>query len=44
MRKFEEGFIWGAVDMRLLTRRGLLNEEFESFGAIIWGASETMMV
>lgn len=42
--QFEEGIIWGAVDTRLLTGEGLLNGEFESFGANIWRASRTLMV
>ena len=36
--------VWGAVATRLLTGRGSLNGESESFSAILWGAVATIMV
>jgi len=42
--QFEEGFIWGAVDTRSLTGEGVLNGEFESFGAFLWGPNRTIIV
>ena len=35
---------WGAVDTRLLTQRGMLNRESESFGETLWGSLATVMV
>jgi hypothetical protein len=35
---------WATVDTRLLTQRGLLNRDSESFGEIVWGAVATVMV
>jgi hypothetical protein len=35
---------WGPNDTRLLTGRGMLNGESESFGGVLWGPVATIMV
>ena len=42
-REFEMT-VWGAVATRLLTGRGSLNRESESFSTILWGPVATIMV